>query len=192
MYSRSSRKGFTLIELLVVIAIIGILAAFLTPAVQQAREKARRTGCASNLRQIGIAFHLYASDWDEAFPDVPGAGNVPEDAFELLVDQGYIDAREIFSCPSTTDDPADPMTDATVSYAYQDALTEATVSTAPLACDDGVDSGLTGPLAATANHGMDGVNVLFVGGHVRWVNANGTTGALPVADIPDWQVLEGT
>ncbi len=62
------RCGFTLIELLVVIAIIAVLAAMLFPVFSRAREKARQTACISNLKQLALAFLMYAQDYDETWP----------------------------------------------------------------------------------------------------------------------------
>ena len=72
--SREGKQGFTLVELLVVIAIIGILIALLLPAVQAAREAARRTQCTSSMRQIGIAIHNYHDAYN-AFPGFAYGGN---------------------------------------------------------------------------------------------------------------------
>ena len=63
-----ARKGFTLIEVLVVTMIIGILAALIVPAVQQAREASRRVSCSNNLHQLGVALNAYASDFGTMAP----------------------------------------------------------------------------------------------------------------------------
>lgn len=65
------RSAFSLVELLVVIALLALLLSILLPALSQTRHQARRAACAANLRQVGVAVHLYAQDFDDTIPFGP-------------------------------------------------------------------------------------------------------------------------
>lgn len=83
------RSAFTLVELLVVIAVLSLLAALLFPSFAKARSQARRTACVSNLKQIGMAFHMYRQDFDGGLP-----------THLSIVNASYLrDARALL-CPS--------------------------------------------------------------------------------------------
>lgn len=100
-YQRS-RRAFTLIELLVVIAIIAILAAILFPVFAQAREKARQTSCASNMKQWGTAANMYMQDYDGLYVSpykYQGGGCETLDWWDDLL-QPYAKNRQIAICPS--------------------------------------------------------------------------------------------
>jgi len=93
--SRPRNGTFTLIELLVVIAIVSVLASLLAPALNNAKEQARRIKCMSNLHQIGVALHNYANDNGGFFP-IPNAGAITH--FRVLSNYlGYQTA--VLTCP---------------------------------------------------------------------------------------------
>jgi len=115
------RKGFTLIELLVVVAIIALLAAILFPVFGRARERARQTGCMSNLKQIGLGLSQYVQDNDNAWPGglvpggpmavpaTPGGSGNGEPGFGMGWAGSiypYVRNTQLYTCPDDTTLPA--------------------------------------------------------------------------------------
>jgi len=97
------REAFTLIELLVVIAVIGILAAILFPVFAQARERARRTACLSNMKQIGLAVHMYMQDHDGRVPicnDNTTPTTADDNGYWWITLFKYTKDDGVFVCPS--------------------------------------------------------------------------------------------
>lgn len=115
---RAGGRAFTLIDLLVSLVVVAVLVAILLPGLEKAREATRRVVCASNARQHGLGFAMYANDWgqfpvslfegDDTKPSEPQnmilarTDDAPArwDGLGVLFNSGYLDAPQVFYCPS--------------------------------------------------------------------------------------------
>ena len=179
------RRGFTLIELLVVIAIIAILIALLLPAVQQAREAARRTQCKNNLKQIGLSLHNYESTTTR-FPigylDV-FKGNAPSldggwawDAYLLP----YIDQAPLFN---TLDFGRHPIGNTTTSTAANVAAMK--VIQPAFRCPSDIAPGTRADNLANAPNGVDAHAITSYMGCIGAFTGDPCNDANPIVFAPD-------
>src|SRR5882724_2491960 len=184
--ARRGRPGFTLVELLVVIGIIVVLAAIILPAVNAARERAKRTACLSNLRQIGAGMMMYANTFRGRYPNgnprlTAASYSETNTALTYLARQFLGSSAAVFHCPSDRDPVPqrietadyDLPNSAGVSYDFYTVfwqpefgpLVGRLKGAAPLAWD--LDGG-SKKVEPDQNHGVGGGNVVFADGHGEW------------------------
>ncbi|MFP4029435.1 MAG: type II secretion system protein, partial [Candidatus Brocadiia bacterium] len=178
-------------ELLVVIAIISILAAMLMPALERAREAARRIACANNLHNAGTQFAIYKGDWNGQLPDAGGGGADwqvdSNNRLAILLDHGYMNSADQLDCPSGSDEAEWDSSSSTLTCEY--------------ACDDRYATNILGAIMGDyvndsangpqpeGNHGDAGANLLFRDAHVKWVGEQ--NGNHPNPHTEDGDVYSG-
>ena len=189
------KHGFTLIELLVVIAIIGILASILFPVFARARENARRSSCASNLKQIGMGLLQYSQDYDETLV----AYGYGEPSTGIYADSdpitrknykwmdaiySYVKSEQVFDCPTVSN------TDQKYKYAGEGATAAVTKEYGSYAINQVYRTTLDGPRTPPASNYENGflytlkLSQLGAPSTTAWIVENGigvrtiSTGAL--------------
>lgn len=174
---RAGSGGFTLIELMVVITVILIMYAMMYGPAQKSYQDKRLVLCQKNLQMIDIALKIYAADYHESYPLVPGAATA-EIPLSLLVPRCTTETA-IFVCPGSARrrlPEAQPFVDRKISYAYYMGRTTHDGADAILLSDEQVDTrprrtgdpmfSVTGKRPGD-NHRQFGGNVLFCDGHAE-------------------------
>ena len=157
---------FTLVELLVVIALIAILMGIMLPALGKSREKARRIGCMSHLKQVGLALKQYALDYSQRFPDKGAC-----DGLEMLRRFSFLTHYKIYTCPTTATLQNHPgssnssLDDTNTDFAMAPGMMEGS-SDRYGRPDSAISSDRTSNPQRVSNH-IDYGNILFIGGHVK-------------------------
>ncbi len=188
-------RGLTLIQVVITVLIVGLAAALIVPALAAARERARRARCASQLKSIGYALHLYSSDFNKLFPSYGVAPSAPDEAAATdpsiadpmaslgMLFPDFISDGKVVICPSA--DAAKTietdLTAAELARLVNGARQFRTLFTYRHS-DYGYDPGHAAPHHASVaimadagspgrnspNHGGVGQNVLYIGSNVEW------------------------
>ena len=180
------RKGFTLVAVVVLIALMALLGGLLLSALSRghSREYGRIQLCKSNIKQLGLAMSLYSSDFGGVYPTCGLSLTVGKDNLRglgslCLLYPDYVNAKKIFRCASTKDDPCsaevglriDPILGlitaqpAGCSYAYDSQKPPQADPGTAIAADRHDPKNR---LRNSPNHGNTGQNVLYYDGHVEW------------------------